>query len=511
MNLAKRAGLYTIRQKQKSMLLFLVLIFVSTLVLTGISIVSAVNDTFTDMNRDIAGTITLKRNQPEMDHEAIINAFDEGGQVAASQVMIEQFNSGDFVTFDALEAMMAVSGVNGYNLTAEFQMREANPENFAFLSNNEFSLVNEHGEPEPTTLANIQSATYSERMIGFLNGNLRLVSGRHLKVDDYRKVMISDDLAEHNDLQIGDVLKISGAPTFMGDNVSSRTLEFEIIGIYSGTRALEKNEVPESGHITDPIVLDADTLIIDMSTLLEEYARSNYFGTGAVGSLPGSVSIFIEDPYEIENVYDEITNLTEIYGKDFTLTMGSDGLEDVLYSLTSLRVLVGMLLVIIALVSMAILAILLTIWTRGRVKEIGIYLANGIKKGEILVQFILEASLIAAIAFGLSLPISQVTAEKAGDYIMNQFATAVALRNEQLESSTSIDLSQGGIVLAMPEAGFMTVANLENTLEMVDVGVSGHDLMWVYMIGLPVLIGSILIASYQVVILKPKEILSKMS
>jgi len=510
MNLAKRAGLYTVRQKQKTVLLFLVLVLVSTLVLTGIAIGNAVSDTSADIHRDIAGTITLERNPPELDHGLLLEAM-EGGIESGNRRLVELLNSGDFVTFDALDAIMAVPGVSSYNITAEFTMRDADPENFDFLSDNQVGMVNVYGIAEQTTRASIQSATNSERMLGFVGGNLGLVYGRHLTAVDYRSVMISDVLAEYNDLHIGDTLKISGAPTVMGEHeISSTTLELEIVGIFSGTRAAELYEAI-GGHVTDPLVLAADTLIIDMQTLMEEYERSNYFGTGAVGSLPGPVSIFIDDPNEIEAVYEQIANLPQVYGKNFSLTMGTDGFEGVLASLDSLQRLVVTLLVIISLVSMAILAILLTMWTRGRVKEIGIYLANGIQKQKIVTQFILEAVLIALVAFALSLPISQATAQGAGAQILSQFAAAEELRAEQLEGSTSIDVSQGGIVLAMPETGFLEEANIESTLDMVDVTVHGRDLLWVYVIGLPVVIGAVLIASYTVVKLKPREILLKMS
>ena len=272
---------------------------------------------------------------------------------------------------------------------------------------------------------------------------------------------------------------------------------------------MEEDEVGEH-IITDPIVLNADTLIIDMATFMEEYERTDFFGTGVADSLPGPLSIFIEDPNEIENIYDEISNLPEIYGKNFSLTMGTEAFEDVISSLGSLQALVLILIAIIALVSMAILGILLTIWTRGRVKEIGIYLANGIKKGEILTQFILEAIFIAVIAFAFSMPISQVIADGTGNFILTQFASAEALRNEQLEGSEFQDFS-GGFLIVLPETGFMDEADIANTLEMVEVGVTGVDLVWVYVTGLPVVIGSVLIASYSVVKLKPKEILTKMS
>jgi len=483
------------------MLLFLVLVLVATLVLTGIAIISAVNDTHADMRRDIAGVISLERNLPEMDHDGVIEAYAEGGSGAALRFMSEVLSSGDFVTFETLEAIMEVSGVSGYNVIAEFTMRDAIAENFEFLNPIEGQFSNEHGEAEATTFAYIHSATDSQRLVDFLNGNLRLVAGRHQTADDHRTVMISDDLASINNIQIGDTLKISGAPTTMGDQFSSTTLEFEVIGIFSATRALEEDDQNNL----------AATFIIDMSTLMEEYARTNYFGTGAIGSLPGFLSIFMEDPNEIENVHDEISNLRSVYGKDFTLMMGSVGFEDVLSSLTSLGVLAQTLLVIIALVSMAILAIILTIWTRGRVKEIGIYLANGIKKGEIIGQFILEASLIAVVAFALSLPISQVTARGTGDFILERFTSAEALRSEQLEDDSSMEASSG-IDMGRRGIDFNHTENgLENMIDMVEIGVSGSDLVWVYVIGLPVVTSSVLIASYPVVKLKPKEILTKMS
>ena len=501
MNLAKRAGLYTIRQKQKSILLFLVLVLVSTLVLTGISIESAVNDTFEDMHRDIAGKLNLERNPPEIDHYAILEAFEQDGMEGSNREFAEQMNSGDFVTFDTLNAIMAISGVISYNITAEFVFNNAKAENFDFLFDDDQPEL-EGYDGSILTLANLQSSTNSERMDGFVNGNLRLISGRHLTADDRGKVLISDELAEYNNIYIGDNLKISGAPMALNQEVPDTILELEVVGIYSGTRGMDA-----STQITHP----GNILIIDMSTTMEEHERADYFGTGAVGSLPGSLSIFIEDPNEIDDVYDEIANLSEVYGKNFALTMGTEGFEEVLTSLSSLQGLVQTLLVIIALVSMAIIAILLTIWTHGRVKEIGIYLANGIKKREIISQFILEAILIAAVSFALSLPISQVTAQGAGDYILSQFTAAQELRAEQLEDSSPINTSHGGIDIGLPETGFMNEANIENTLDMVDVTVLGRDLIWVYVIGLTMVTCSVLIASYSVVKLKPKEILSKMS
>jgi len=494
MNLAKRAGLYTIRHKEKSLILFMVLVVISTLVLTGVSIANAVNQTVNHVRTDIGGRIHLDRLPPELDIEALLGELvgAEDGVITADDIGSDD---GDFLTWEILEAILEIDGVDGYNLTAEFMLQDASPINFEFLSDGfEFDtrLFNH-------SMASLQSSTHSELMDGFSNGNLRLESGRHLTADDHRAVLISDELAEYNNLTIGDTVKISGTSTH---GVPDATLELEIIGIFSGTRGI-------GGFLQSDV--PSNRLIIDMEILMEEYERSNFFGTGVAGSLPGAFSVSVHNPNDIQRVYDEISNLPEVDGKDFTITMGAEGFEGISDSLGSLQGLVYTLLVIIVAVSVAILAILLTIWTRGRVKEIGIFLANGIRKKEIILQFILEVLVIAVVAFAASLPIGQLTAAGAGDFVLTQFTATQELRNEQLDGASEYAFNEGGIVLMQAETGLMNESTIENTLDMVDVGVHGRDLMWVYVIGLPVVIGSVLIASYPVVKLKPKEILTKMS
>jgi len=517
MNVIKRAGLYTFRQKQRSILLFLILVLVSSLVLTGIATRSAIGHTFTSMHRDIARKIDLERNLPELDHDELMRYFlgeeeDSDGTSTPARGVFEQLNSGDFVTFDILEAIRAIPGITEYSIAAELRLREVLPENFDFLSDRESQIATGEGEITMTTIAELQSASNTELMDAFLNNNLQLVEGRHLTSGDVGKVMISDDLAQHNNLQIGDTLRFSGTPMVMGvDDASNVNFEFEVVGIFTGTRVLEEDEITGFDHMMDPSILNADTLIIDMMTLLEIHEQTDYFGTGVAGSLPGPVSIFTHDPNDIESVYDQIANLPEMVGQDFSLTLGTAGFETVLESFDSLQGLIVALLVIIALVSLAIVAILLTIWSRGRTREMGIYLANGIKKGEIIGQFMFEAVLIAMVAFALSFPISQIIAESTSDYIIDQFVTAQELREEQLEGSQMFTANEGGFHIALPETGLMTVANIENMLDRVDVSISGRDLIGVYAIGLPVVMGSVLIASYSVVKLKPKEILTKMS
>lgn len=504
MNLFKRAKLYTIRKISKTLMLFFVLILVSTLVLSGITVKNAVSSTTQNMQGNIARKINLERIIPALDHESRMDAVAEGGIEALNLLTLELFHSGDFITFELLEQLMQISGIVSYNLVGEYQMRDVETYNFNFMNANEIGMVNMYGGVEQTYTSTVHSASYSEKLGGFLNGNLTLVEGRHLMPDDEQKVLISTELAAYNNLNVGDILKLSGAPSFMGDTVSSTNFELEIVGLFSGTRLVRDDE--REGHVTDRRNLDSDTLIIDMITFMLEYSRSNYFGSGVADSLPGTLSIFIENPDEIDFIYSEILYHERIYGKSFAVTRGSDGFECVLSSMNTLVFLIDSLIVIIVVVSIIILGILLTIWTRSRVKEIGIYLANGIKKGEILSQFILESLIIAIVAFSISYPIGHVVSNAAGNFIVTQFSRAQALRAEQLEGSV-LEITSGTMIV-MPETGFMDEANIDSALDMIEISVARADLVWVYVIGLSVVIVSVLIASHSVMKLKPKQILS---
>jgi len=492
MNFVKRAGLYTRRHKLKSSILFLVLMIISTFILTSIAIENAVNDTTVDMRINVGGRITLDLDMSEENFELnsiendVIPTFGETSSIEMWHYV------GGYITNETLEAVLAVSGVIDYNMTTSIAFF-ASGRNFNFLpADFDFDV----GFTPYGSTVNMHSTITSERFDGFVNGNLRLESGRHLTADDYRAILISDELAEYNNINLGDTMEFY--VYWMGTTMPSRTLEFEVIGIYSGTRGiggLMQTDIPSNQGI------------VDMATTIEEFERISYFGYADPNMLPVTLNFYIEDPINIQSVFDEIVNLPEVYGRTFTLTMGIDRFEVISDPLESLQGLVYTLIVIISVVSMAILTILLTIWTHGRVKEIGIFLSNGIKKLEIVSQFILEISLIAVVAFAFSFPISQVIADEVGQFIITQFTDIRDLSLEQTEPS----YEDGVMVDDSMFDGLSGMPTFENTTNQIEVLVNRNDLIWVYVIGLPVVIVSVLLASHSTIKLKPREILTKMS
>ena len=491
MNLVKRAGLYTVRHKLKSGILFLVLLVISTFILIGIATLHAVNQAATNVRTNLGGEITLS-DGGATGHLGI----DE----MASHILDGSIN--DFTSEngnpnrlrrETLNAILEIPGIVDYNMTLRDSFM-GTPKNFSFISTGfGFNLGLENSED----IFTVYSVSNSERMEGFANGNLRLESGRHLTNDDYRAVLISEELAELNGIKLGDILELSGSSTgghffvTMIDNVSAQpriSMTFEVVGIFSGTRG-------SSGFMQG--LLPSNQLITDLASSIHDENPD---------ILPSFLSVFVDDPLEIDNIFYEISNLPEVYGRNFIMTMGIEGFEAISTPLESLQGVVFIMIVIIIAVSLAILAILLTIWIRERVKEIGIFLSVGIKKVEIVGQFMLEALLIAVFAFAISLPASQLVAEGAGGFMMTQFQNVQDTQGEVEGQSSEIGASvirTDGLRGAAP--------TFEGTLENIDISISGRNMLWVYVIGISVVSGSVWIASYSVAKLKPKEILSKMS
>lgn len=467
MSFVKRAGLYVIRHKVKSLILFLALTIIATFVLTGIAIQSSAKDAAKDVRGSVSGKITLN-----------IDMSSENMKTEQGQYGPMSYYAGDKITSETLAAVKEVSGVTGYNMTATNVVFAA-AKNFDYLPAAFVAGTTPYGDS-----ANMAVALSSEKYSGFTSGKLKLESGRHITDEDYHVILISDELAEYNNLSVGDTLELYIDYAGMYPEM---VIEVEIIGIFSGTKGTS------DGALTTSMVA-GNQGIVDFTTANEANMEE----------VPGDLEIYVEDPESVQNVYDRIANLPEIKGKTFTLAIDTEEYDVIANPLESLQSLVRTLIIVVSAVSVAILALLLTIWTRGRVKETGILMSIGVNKPKIVGQLILEAAFIAVLAFGLAYPVSHVISDRAGQFIMAQVVDGGSLQNE-----TDTAIQQGDFSTMMD--GLSGKPSAQNVIKEINVSVTLDYLIWVYAIGTLLTVCAVLIASYTIIRLKPREILSKMS
>ena len=433
MNFVKRAFLYCFRQKVKTLILFLVLAIISTFLLTGLAIRDASEGATEDARTAIGGKLFLE--------------IDPANQYDSSQDgygMTYTYN-GDYITPEILDAISKVDGVVDYNSDNPRGFWGAGVD-FEYLPAAFDLSYTPYGESSAYT-----AALSSEKSSDFESGKYSLVDGRHITPEDKYVVMISKELADYNKLSVGDMMTM-----YCLDSDSN--VKLEIIGIFDGTEGTSGN----GGFSVSDI--PANCGYVDYTTMFENFGRKIDGYT--------QIDIYVEDPVSIQNVYDKVKNLSELRGKSLKLSIDTDEYEVVQAPLETLQSLVNTIIVIIVVVSSLALTLLLTLWIRGRKKEIGVYLSIGKSKTGIIGQFFLETVTVAIVAFATAVFFGGLIAGKASEFLVSRVTTGAATLN---------------------------------------VEISAAYLLPLYLIGIAIIAASVALASWTVFRLKPRDILSKMS
>ena len=132
----------------------------------------------------------------------------------------------------------------------------------------------------------------------------------------------------------------------------------------------------------------------------------------------------IDDPQNMERIVADVNALPEIDWTAFAVDLDNETYENAAEPLSALNELVLTLLAVITVVSAIILALILTLWTKTRIHEIGVFLSVGIKKSAIIGQYLTEVLLIAVFAFGLSYFTSSAIAGQIGNNLLEQSVQA---------------------------------------------------------------------------------------
>ena len=282
----------------------------------------------------------------------------------------------------------------------------------------------------------------------FLNGTYKLEEGRHIKPDDKYVALISKELADKNNLTVDDKI------TFQNGIDEDGTSTFTIVGIFSGTEGLTHSAITPDG-------IPANLGYIDVNSLKEIYELQGY----------DYLDVYTHTPEEAKELMETIKNLPEVKGKTFVFNVNTEDFDLVSTPLSSFGNMIDTAVLLITVIGSLVIILLLMLWTKGRKKEIGILLAIGRSKVEITGQLLSENILIGVLSMGSTTCLTSILTDKIGRYIIGK-------------------------------AG-------ENVTD-ITVSIATSDMVRVYGIGLLLVCFAVFVASYAVIRLKPKDILTKM-
>lgn len=401
MNVLKRAFLYDTRKRGKSLTLFLLFTLITIFVTISFSVLSATQAAATNLRETVGASFTLRGNPMEF-------SADET-DFAMQFVPISQ------------QDIDLIAGNTEIKVCNAQQSATASASSFIFPS----------GMPSGTISANTSSAWNRN----FTSGILTLAEGRHITQEDRHVALVSRELADENELQIGSELSFKDPAATV-----------EIIGIYESDPSME---------------FDNDTIFTDHSTY---WALTE----SAAGTYSGRVDFFVSDPARLETVMEQVKKDVPLQWEDYTLLVDTAEYDAIAYQLSTIGRLTTLLIVSAITVSIVVLFLILAMRIRGRVHEVGVLLAVGVTKRDIVTQFLVETTAILLLAFLFSCPVSYFAVVQIGTFLRNMVGA-------------------------------------------VNVGLPAWKLLLQYGIEVFVVMAGVMVAAYPIFHLHPKEILSKMS
>lgn len=317
MGTMKRAFLYVTRKKGKSILLFLILLVMATFVLTGLSIEKSSHEAQQSLREALGGefevVVDFSENNPyakrENDGEGNVNLYTEYP-----------------ITQEIIDAVMTVNGIKSYDATTHTLVS----------TNLDIFSGNVPMKAEFNNLIYARTVVGTENNSFFQSEKFKLIEGSHITGNENNVAMISKDLAEKNNLKLGDAISLQ----------SDNSVDIKIIGIYE----ILKPDSPFENIVTYEVA--ENQIFIDLHTL------QSLFGGVPVGF--DSVIFYIYDPAQLDNIISEVKNLSSIDWQAFNVTTNNETYLEAADPLQKVQTLVTTMIIVIALVSVIILSLVLT-------------------------------------------------------------------------------------------------------------------------------------------------------
>lgn len=397
MNFLKKGFLAVVRKPIKSILLIALIYCVSTLVMIGISAGGTSMETQRDAKNSVGAHLILGLDMD--DYYNRIERLEEEGydltvypEPPATQIAMQAPPNFEFISLrmDDIESLAKIDGIKDYNVEAtmnplveavDFQRVEGK-----FSSDEENKEVTLRGVRDASLLPIIQ------------NGSIVLKEGRLIEVGDVGKLVISEELAELNQLTIGDslTLKTVPMPDLMMLEVMKRfgfeepepvLMVGEVVGIFKNNRSISFNPGIVSQSSENTIFSDLDFPRVGM------YEEDPFYETA---------SFYVTDVDDIQKIETRLRDV-DIDWDRYTLIQNQEESQELSPAFARLQKMGKLLLGVVLLSGLGILTLVFTFLMKGRAHEIGIWLALGISKKEMALQLIWEALIAMTIAMLLCL------------------------------------------------------------------------------------------------------------
>lgn len=385
-------------------------------------------------------------------------------RAANSSFILKSKNSQELIDTKEVEGIKNLDRINEYNLEYETLAQLKGDDVFGGEQKVEISNLNSEYE----NLLKIYGVRDSSLSNDFTSEVFKIVEGRHIGKDDKNKIIVHEELAKQNQYELGDKVSIKQIKQYDPDDEDINSNiglenEYEIVGIFSG-----KKQESYTGFSSD---YSENMAFIDYSSSQKiSGIDSNY-------EKLNQATYFVNSPENMDKVISSIKNMN-INWPNIDLEKNTKIFDDISTTVGSIKGIIQIITYSIIVGGCIVLSLILILWLRERIYEIGILLSIGIGKREIIGQFILELVFISIPSLFISTLI--------GNLVTRKILSEIILKEKIIS----------------------TLSNASNKIfgsENIFIICQSYGLL------ILIILLSVLITSGIILMKKPKEILSKMS
>ncbi len=310
-------------------------------------------------------------------------------------------------------------------------------------------------------VVSLEATNNTKRNILFSSGVFTIKEGKNIGENDKNSIIVHEEFAKQNNLKLGDEVDLELLDIEKSGKIKSH--KFKIIGIFSG-----KKQETYTGLSSD---FSENMVFVDYSTSQQILNKSEN------NKIANKILMYSGSAESTDLALNKLKEL-KIDESKYFVEKDSNAFEESLESVSGIKHIIKIMTYSIMLGGMVVLLLILILWLRERIYEIGIFLSIGISKIQIIMQFIFELLFI-------SIP-SIISSLFLGNVLIKVIA--------------------GGLINS--ENSMISGGNLINDSSfMLNITTLGQS----YLILISIIVLSVVFASSLILIKKPKEILSKIS
>ena len=310
-------------------------------------------------------------------------------------------------------------------------------------------------------VVSFEATNNTKRNILFSSRVFTIKEGKNIEENDKNSIIVHEEFAKQNNLKLGDEVDLELLDIEESGKIKSH--KFKIIGIFSG-----KKQETYTGLSSD---FSENMMFVDYSTSQEILNKSEN------NKIANKILMYSGSAESTDLALNKLREL-KIDESKYFVEKDSNAFEESLESVSGIKHIIKIMTYSIMLGGMVVLSLILILWLRERIYEIGIFLSIGTSKIQIIMQFIFELIFI-------SIP-SIISSLFLGNVLLRVIAGGF------INSDNSM-ISDGNLI--------------NNSSFILNITTLGQS----YLILISIIVLSVVFASSLILIKKPKEILSKIS